>query len=122
MHFQKLRTVRRTRRKRRIRKRVFGTSEKPRLTVSRSHKNITAQVIDDLAGRTICQASTQNKDLRDQLKYGGNRDAATLIGKELAGRAVAQGVSQVIFDRNGYRFHGRIKALADAAREGGLKF
>ena len=119
----KLKDNRRNRRKMGVRRRLRSPrGTQPRLSVSRSLKHISAQVIDDLAGRTICQASTSNKDLRDQIKYGGNRDAATAIGKELAGRAVAQGVSQVVFDRNSYRFHGRIKALADAAREGGLKF
>jgi large subunit ribosomal protein L18 len=122
MEFNKLKTKRRQNRKWRIRKGVMGSPEQPRLTVFRSHKNIYAQLVDDLIGRTICEASTRNKGLRDEVSYGGNKQAAARVGKELAARAIAKGVTRVVFDRNGYKFHGRLKALADAAREGGLKF
>ncbi len=114
--------VRRQRRQKRIRKTVFGTSERPRLTVSRSLKHIYAQVIDDTVGRTIAEASTLSKELRDSLKKGGDKAAAEQVGTLLAQRASGHGVESVVFDRNGYRFHGRVKTLADAARKGGLKF
>jgi large subunit ribosomal protein L18 len=95
---------------------------KPRLSVHRSGKHIYAQVIDDLAGRTLVAASTLEKDIRSKGKSGANIDAAAEVGKVIADRAVAAGVTEVVFDRGGYRYHGRVKALADAAREGGLKF
>lgn len=95
---------------------------RPRLSVHRSNQNIYAQVIDDVNGHTVAAASTLEKDLRDSLKSGGNKGAAAQVGKLIAERAKSAGVTEVIFDRGGYRFHGRIKALADAAREGGLSF
>jgi len=95
---------------------------RPRLSVHRSSKNIYAQIIDDAAGRTLASASTLEKDLRGQLKTGADQDAAKAVGKLVAERAVEAGVKQVVFDRGGYLFHGRVKALADAAREGGLEF
>ena len=113
---------RRARRKIRVRKRVFGSAEKPRLTVFRSNRNISAQLVDALCGRTLVQAGTLNRDVRETLEESGNVAAASRVGELLAQRAVVQGIRQVAFDRNGYRFHGRIKALAEAAREGGLKF
>jgi large subunit ribosomal protein L18 len=116
-----LKILRRTRRKRVIRKRVYGTAERPRLTVFRSLKNIYAQIIDDDAGVTICAASTRDRDLRDDVKDGGNVAAAKLVGTALAERARGKNVEAVCFDRNGFRYHGRLKALADAAREAGLK-
>lgn len=122
MNAQKLKTVRRERRKIRVRKRVTGTVERPRLTVFRSLKHIYAQVIDDGSGRTLCAASSQSKALRGSLKDGGSVAAAKEVGKALAAAALAQGIKQVCFDRAGYQYHGRIKALADAAREGGLAF
>ena len=122
MHFQKLKTVRRARRKRRIRKRLYGTAEKPRLSVSRSHKNISAQIIDDEKGITLASASTLEKDVLGGAKTGADTSAAAQVGKVLAERAKKAGVEDVVFDRGGYMFHGRVKALADAAREGGLKF
>lgn len=118
----KVKRVRRARRKIRVRKRVFGSAERPRLTVFRSHRNVSAQLIDDVSGRTLVQASSLNKDLRSEIPYGGNIAAATRVGRLLAQRAVVQGIKEARFDRNGYRFHGRIKALADAAREAGLRF
>jgi large subunit ribosomal protein L18 len=93
-----------------------------RLSVFRSSKNIYAQVIDDVAGKTVASASTLEKDLRGSLKTGCDKDAAAAVGKLVAERAVKAGVSDVVFDRGRYLFHGRVKALADGAREGGLKF
>lgn len=113
---------RRLRRKARVRKRVVGTAERPRLSVFRSLKNIYAQLIDDHSGVTLVEASSRNKDLRGPVGYGGNKNAAVVVGKSLAERAIAKGIKAAAFDRNGYRYHGRIKALADAAREAGLKF
>ena len=105
-----------------IRKTLVGTVERPRLSVFRSDKHISAQIIDDYAGKTLVAASSLQKDVRGALKNGGNIDAAKAVGKFIAERAKAAGISLVAFDRNGRRYHGRIKALADAAREGGLKF
>lgn len=115
----KNRSERRTRRKRGIRKNILGVPGQPRLTVFRSSKHIYAQVIDDLSGRTITSASTNEKSYSSG---GGNVNAASEIGKVIADRATSAGVKKVVFDRNGYRYHGRIRALADGAREGGLKF
>ena len=117
----KQKAKRRRRRKMRVRKRVYGTADCPRLTVFRSLKNISAQLIDDSAGKTLAEASTQSKDLRGTLTYGGNMSAAGLVGKLLAERASAKGIKQAAFDRNGYKYHGRLKTLAEAAREGGLR-
>lgn len=117
-----IKTSRRERRKKGLQKRIRGSSEKPRLTVFRSLENIYAQIIDDTSGVTICSASTRDKELRGQVKKGGNIDAAKAVGVALAQRAQAKKVSAVCFDRNGYKYHGRLKALADAARESGLKF
>ncbi|MCK4658737.1 MAG: 50S ribosomal protein L18 [Phycisphaerae bacterium] len=122
MKADKLKAVRRRRRKVRVRKLIFGDTGCPRLTVTRSLLHISAQIIDDEQGVTLCQASSMNKDLRDSVEYGGNVAAAKIVGAALAERGKSKGVEAVRFDRNGYRFHGRIKALADAAREGGLKF
>ena len=122
MKAKHIKAIRRTRRKHRVRKGVFGTGERPRLTVFRSLTNIYAQIIDDERRVTLCAASTQGKDLRGSLAYGGNALAAAAVGKSLAEKAKAAGVSRVCFDRNGYKYHGRLKALADAARAGGLVF
>ena len=105
-----------------MRKRAFGTPEKPRLSVFRSHKNIFAQLINDVDGRTLAQAGSMNKDLCGEIGYGGNAQAASRVGEMLAQRAVVQGIKRVVFDRNGYRYHGRVKALAEAARKAGLVF
>lgn len=102
-----------------IRKKAGG---RPRLSVFRSSKHIHAQIIDDTKGVTLAAASSLEKALREQLKTGADKDAAAAVGKLLAERAVAAGVAAVVFDRGGYLFHGRVKALADAAREGGLAF
>jgi large subunit ribosomal protein L18 len=112
----------RQRRAFRVRKRTRGTTDRPRLCVTRSHKHISAQIIDDLAGKTLVYASTQDKQLSSKLKYGGNKSAAETVGKALAERAVKAGISAVCFDRGPYKYHGRVAALAQAARDGGLKF
>ena len=110
-------------RKARVRRTLKARSEgRPRLSVHRSSKHIYAQIIDDAAGTTLAAASTMEKDLRGSLKTGANKDAAAAIGKLVAERAVKAGVKEVVFDRGGYLFHGRVKALADAARESGLSF
>jgi large subunit ribosomal protein L18 len=114
------RTLRRTAKVRRnIR---LAASGRARLSVFRSSKHIYAQVIDDIKGETLASASSLEKNLREGLKTGANIDAAKAVGKVLAERAAAKGVKEVVFDRGGYLYHGRVKALADAAREGGLKF
>jgi large subunit ribosomal protein L18 len=115
-----LKVVRRWRRRKQIRRDVVGTPAKPRLAVYRSLNHIYAQVIDDLAGETLASASTRDKAAA--VDKTGNADAAKAIGMTLAAKAKAKGVSEVVFDRGGFRYHGRIKALADGAREGGLKF
>jgi len=117
-----LKAVRLQRRKYHTRKTLFGTVERPRLSIFRSDKHIYAQVIDDLSGKTLVAASSLQTDVRGELKNGGNVAAAQAVGKAIAERAKAAGVTQVAFDRGGRRYHGRMKALADAAREGGLKF
>jgi large subunit ribosomal protein L18 len=106
----------------RIRTRVAGTSERPRLSVYRSNGHIYAQVIEDRTGRTIVSASSIDKDTRKELKGGNNVAAAKVIGKKIAERARAAGIEKVVFDRGGYMYHGRVEALAAAAREAGLKF
>ena len=110
----------RVRRHRRVRKKVQGTAERPRLAVFRSNKHITAQVIDDRTGSTLAAASTTEPDLRGSAT--GNKDAATKVGELIAARAREAGVTAVVFDRGGFVYHGRVAALADAAREGGLEF
>lgn len=112
------RAVVRTAVHKRIRRKVSGTSERPRLAIYRSLNHIYAQVIDDQRGLTIASASTTEKDLRGS--SGGNIDAARRVGREIAQRAIAQGIEQIVFDRGGYLYHGRVKALTDAAREAGL--
>ena len=112
----------RKRRSYRVRKRTRGTTERPRLCVSRSHRNITAQVVDDLSGKTLASASTADKDLSGQVKYGGNVSAAEAVGKAIAEKATKAGVTKVCFDRGACKFHGRVAALAEAARSAGLEF
>ncbi len=106
----------------RVRTRLVGTPERPRLNVYRSMSHIYAQVIDDRGGRTIVSASSVDKETKKNLKGGGNIASAKAVGKVIADRAKAAGVTQVVFDRGGYKYHGRVKALADAAREAGLQF
>lgn len=110
------------RRHNRIRRKVFGTSERPRLAVFRSNHHIYAQVIDDTQHHTLASASTLESDLKKELETGANCDASAAIGKLIAQRSLEKGITQVVFDRGGNLYHGRIKALADAAREGGLSF
>ena len=114
------RTVRRERRKKGMRKTMSGTPSRPRLSVFRSLQHIYVQVIDDLAGRTVASASSLDVD--GVARKGGNVDAAKEIGKAIADRAKKAGVTAVVFDRNGFRYHGRVKAVAEGAREGGLQF
>jgi len=110
------------RRKYHVRKKVFGTSDRPRLLVFRSNRHIYAQIIDDIAGATLVSASTRAKGLRDQLAHGANKDAAQVIGEAIAKQALGVGIKCVCFDRNRYKFHGRVKTLAEAARKAGLVF
>ncbi len=107
---------------RRVRQRVAGTEARPRLSVFRSLKHIYAQIIDDVQGRTLASASSRDKEVRQQLRYGGNVAAAKVVGTVLGERARQAGITRVVFDRGGYKYHGRIKALADAARKAGLEF
>lgn len=109
-------------RHRRLRRHLNGTSDRPRLAVFRSNNHIYAQVIDDAAQTTLCAASTLDKDLRSSLESSACCDASVAVGQLLATRAIAQGIQQVVFDRGGNLYHGRVKALADAAREAGLQF
>jgi len=106
----------------RVRKRVLGTAGRPRLNVSRSLNNIYAQIVSDENGRTLVSASSIDKEVKQALKTGGNVEAAAQVGKLIAQRAKKKKIKQVVFDRGGYKYHGRVKALADAAREGGLEF
>ena len=119
---QKEKQKRLERRKFGIRKTLFGSTERPRLSVFRSDKHIYAQLIDDYAGRTLASAGSTLADVRGDLKNGGNIEAARRVGRAIAERAKSAGITKVAFDRGGRKYHGRIKALADAAREGGLQF
>ena len=110
------------RRVRRVRKKVKGTTERPRLCVYRSLKQIYVQLIDDTTGKTLASASTLSKTIKGSLKHGSNIEAAKKVGELIARHAKDKGISKVVFDRHGYKYHGRIKAVADAAREGGLEF
>lgn len=114
--------VGRERRKLRIRRKISGTSERPRLSVFRSSKHIYAQVVDDVAGSTVAHASTLSADVKKDATEATKLDAAKKVGQAIAKVLLAKGISKVVFDRNGYLYHGRIRALADAAREAGLKF
>lgn len=109
----------RVKRHARVRGKISGTPERPRLCVFRSESNIYAQIIDDVAGNTLCAASTVEKEFEG---FGGNVEAAKKIGNKIAERALAKGIETVVFDRGGYVYHGRVQALAEGAREGGLKF
>jgi len=114
--------VGRERRKLRIRRKISGTSEQPRLTVFRSAKHIYAQVIDDVKGSTLVHASTLSRDVRAAVAEDKKSDAAKKVGAAIAKLLIAKGITKIVFDRNGYLYHGRVKALADGAREAGLKF
>lgn len=106
----------------RVRKNLYGTPERPRLCVYRSNKNISAQIIDDVNGVTLASASSLDKELKAEIGYGGNKDAAKKVGEAVAKRALAKGIEEVSFDRGGFLYHGRVAELAEGAREGGLKF
>jgi len=108
--------------KRRIRQKIKGTSEKPRLSVFRSHKHIYAQLIDDSTGKTIASSSTLDKNINSKINSKSTCEASTIVGQLIAKKSLEANIENVIFDRGGHRYHGRIKALADAARENGLKF
>ena len=112
----------RQRRHSRVRRRVYGTPQRPRLNIFRSADHIYVQVIDDTAGRTLVSASSLDKELAESVKSGGNVQAAAAVGRLVAERALKANLKAVVFDRGGYRYHGRVKALADASRERGLKF
>lgn len=112
----------RKRRTFRVRKRLRGTAERPRLNITRSHRHTSAQLIDDQSGKTLASASTLEKSIASAVKYGGNKDAAAAVGKAIAERGAAAGVKQVCFDRGPYKYHGRVAELANAAREAGLEF
>ena len=117
------RAERRLRRKRRVRKKVKGTPEKPRLCVFRSSQHIYAQIIDDSAGRTLAAVSSLSHDLRARIgKNGGNKKGAAVVGSAIGELAISKGIKRIAFDRNGFLYHGRVKALSDAARESGLEF
>jgi large subunit ribosomal protein L18 len=109
-------------RHRRIRKTLRGTPEKPRLCVFKSLKNMSVQLIDDVSGATLATASTLEKDIKAKLKHGGNKEAAGLVGEAIAKKSIEKGIREVAFDRGGFLYHGRVKELADKAREAGLKF
>jgi large subunit ribosomal protein L18 len=113
----------RLRRKKRVRKKIRGTAERPRLCVFRSARHVYAQIIDDTAARTLVEASSLSGDSRSTIgKKGGNKEGAAMVGALIAEDALKQGIKRVVFDRNGFLYHGRIKALSDAAREKGLEF
>jgi large subunit ribosomal protein L18 len=122
MDHQKAKRKRQLRRRMHVRSKIVGTAERPRLTVFRSAKHIYAQLIDDLKGVTLAAASSNSPATRTELPYGGNVKAAAAIGKKLAEAAKSKGITKAAFDRGHYRYHGRVKALADGAREGGLQF
>jgi large subunit ribosomal protein L18 len=105
-----------------MRKKIAGTSERPRLCVHRSSRHIRAQVVDDQTGRTLASASSLDGEVKKSIKGGGNIAASKVVGKAIAERARAKGVEKVVFDRGGYQYHGRVQALAEAAREAGLQF
>lgn len=110
------------RRKYRVRKNIFGTASVPRLSIFRSLKHIYAQVIDDEEGSTILSASTLTKEIKDKVKGITKKEQAKIVGEFMAGELLKKGIGEVVFDRSGYKYHGRVKELADAARKGGLKF
>jgi large subunit ribosomal protein L18 len=123
MDKHKFKNFQHQRRKRRVRKKVVGDAERPRLTMFRSLRHMYAQLIDDDNGTTLMSVSTLSKEVADQCRKGtGNVEAATLVGRELTRKALAVGIRQIRLDRNGYKYHGRVKAMADAARKAGLVF
>ena len=122
MNISKERRLARKKRQVRVRKKIIGSVERPRLCIFRSSKHIYAQIIEDVSGTTLAAASTVSKGETDDFKNGGNLEAAKVVGKLIAEKALAKDINRVVFDRNGFLYHGRVKALADAAREAGLSF
>jgi large subunit ribosomal protein L18 len=122
MNHQKAKHKQQLRRRLHVRRNITGTAERPRLTVFRSSKHIYAQLVDDLSGTTLAAASSATPDVRQALPYGGNVKAAAEVGKKIAAVAKEKGITKAAFDRGHYRYHGRVKALADGARAGGLNF
>lgn len=120
MNICKEKYKKRLRRRKGIRKKIFGSKERPRLSVFRSSKNIYCQIIDDTTGMTLASASTLTKDIKEKLPYGGNIKAAELVGQKIAEEALKLGITKIVFDRGGYKYHGRVKALADSARKNNL--
>ena len=116
------RNDRRVKRHERVRKNVYGTPERPRLCVYRSNKNFSVQIIDDVNGVTLASASSLDKELKSEIAYGGNKEAAKKVGEAIGTRALEKGIETVCFDRGGFLYHGRVKELADGARSAGLKF
>lgn len=119
---RKEKKIGRFKRKLRIRNKIIGSKERPRLSVFRSLKNIYAQLIDDIEQKTLLSCSTLDKDVKKKVGYGGNKNAASLLGEELAKKAQSKGVKKIVFDRSGYLYHGRLKALAEALRKAGIEF
>lgn len=122
MQNQKLQTIKRQQRHKRIRNKLNGCEERPRLSVYRSHKNIYAQIIDDTKYKTLFSFSTQDKEIKGKIVYGGNIKAAQLLGEKVAREAKEKGITKVAFDKGAYSYHGRIKAFVESARKGGLEF
>lgn len=122
MEQNKLKSKRSWRRKMRVRGNLFGTADRPRLSIYRSHKNIYVQLINDLDGKTICSASTKLAEVSEKVAHGGNVKAAELVGTVIAKRATEKGFKKIVFDRGSFKYHGRVKALADSARKAGLEF
>jgi len=118
----KVRELKRKARHTRIRKKVVGTAEQPRMSLHRSHRNLFVQVVNDTAGKVVLGMSTLSKNFRSDKPYSGNIDAATAFGDAVAAKALEKGIKQVSFDRGGYLYHGRVKAFAEAARKGGMEF
>lgn len=112
----------RARRHRRIRKKIFGTPQAPRAVIYRSHKNLFVQLVDDIEHKTIVSVSTNTPALREKIKYGGNVKAASSLGEFLAKKSLEKGIKRIVFDRSGYKYHGRIKALAESVRKSGMSF
>lgn len=122
MDILKVKRRRRIKRHKSIRKMVSGVKEKPRLSVYKSSKNIYCQLVDDSIGETLASASTLSKEIREKIPYGGNQKAAELVGQRIAEEAGKIGINKIVFDRGGYKYHGRVKALADSARKNNLIF
>lgn len=122
MASNKSKNINRKARHARVRKKITGTAEQPRLNVFRSNQNIYAQIIDDVAGHTLIAASSLDASIKEQVSNAGNKQAAKLVGELVAKRALEKGIENVVFDRGGYLYHGRVKELAEGAREAGLKF